>query len=456
MAWGFGEVSAKIGNSLNEVFNFISSLGFSVNPLNTVCTNTTDIFKYYNELTNIRHQIPYDIDGLVFKVSSLDLQERLGIVAKNPRWAIAYKFPAQEAITKLNEIIISVGRTGALTPVAILQPINVGGVVVTRASLHNEDEIHRKDIREGDTVVIKRAGDVIPQVVEVVNKDSRNLLSKPFVMPEFCPVCGSPAIREEDKAVRRCTGRFICKAMLVQSLIHFVSKDAFDISGLGDKQIELFYDLNLIKTPYDIFFLKDHENTITSLEGFGEKSFSNLKSAILKAKNISLERFIYALGIPGVGTKTAQILAKKYININNFINEIKHTKEENKSYQDLINIDSIGNVTAKEILAFFNNEANINVINDLLKVIKVQDYFKEKVASDNIFYGKTVVFTGALTKISRAEAKYLVEKMGGTVTSTVSAKTSFVIVGEKPGSKLKQAKELNVKIISEEEFSKFL
>lgn len=454
MAWGFGELSTNEGDNLSDVFNLLISLGFKVNSLNKICCNIKDLFSYYNSITQKRSEIPYDIDGVVFKINNLILQSRMGVVAKNPRWAIAYKFKAHEVVTKLNKISINVGRTGALTPVAELEPVNIGGVIVSKASLHNEDEVLRKDIREKDIVLVKRAGDVIPQIISVINKDNRDSTSKPFIMPEYCPVCGSKAIKEKDKAVRRCTGRFICKAMITQSLIHFVSKEAFDISGLGEKQIELFFELNLITTPYSIFFLENNKDEIIKLEGFGEKSFNNLQQSINKARTISLERFIYSLGIPTVGIKTSTILAKRYTNITNFFFNMKKIKSDTHYYNELLSIDSIGNVTITEIVVFFDNDTNVEEVNKLISILNIEDFKKEEINRDNIFYEKNVVITGTLENFSRIEIKYLLEKNGATVTNTVSSKTDFVLIGSNPGSKISKAKELNIKIITEEDITK--
>lgn len=454
MAWGFGELSFNECANLSDVFNVLRSLGFNVNDLNQICYNINDIFNYYSLITERRSLIPYDIDGVVFKINNLILQNRMGVVAKNPRWAIAYKFKAHEVITKLNKITINVGRTGALTPVAELEPVNVGGVIVSKASLHNEDEIARKDIREGDSVLVKRAGDVIPQIVKVINKNNRASTSKAFVIPQYCPVCGSKAIREKDKAVRRCTGRFVCKSMIIQSLIHFISKEAFDIIGLGKNQIKLFFELDLIKTPYSIFFLKDFKDKIITIEGFGEKSFNHLQQAIEKAKTISLERFIYALGIPTVGTKTAKIIAKKYINITNFFHHMQKTKSDTNYYNELISIDSIGNITVTEIIGFFENKNNIQEVTRLISILNIKDFEKEEVNKNNIFYEKNVVITGTLNNFSRIEIKYLLEKNGATVINNVNSKTDLVLIGDKPGSKLKKAKELNIKIIKEQDVTK--
>ncbi|MGV3278516.1 NAD-dependent DNA ligase LigA [Rickettsiales bacterium LUAb2] len=447
IAWGFGEITNNNFSNLSEIFNFLNELGFKVNFYNKICNNLEEMQQYYMEILNNRYNIDYDIDGIVFKVNNLHLQNRLGVITKSPRWAIAYKFPAEEAITKVNKINISVGRTGVLTPVAELEPINIGGVIVARATLHNEFEIARKDIREGDTVIVKRAGDVIPKVISVLT-DKRSNEAIPFIMPNKCPVCGSEAILNEGEAIRRCTGHFICKAMIVESLKHFVSKTAFDIDGLGDKQIELFFDLNLIKTPADIFTLNDHKEQIINLEGFGEKSFNNLITAIEKAKVISLARFVYALGVNKVGIKTAELLAKKYKNIRNFINVMQNLL----AFDELININGIGNSVAEDIVEYFNNQQNIKVVEQLLVIITVNDFIELDINLNSYLVNKTIVFTGTLTSLSRNEAKYLAEKNGAIVNSSISSKTDFVVAGESAGSKLKKANELNIKILTEQEF----
>ena len=387
----------------------------------------------------------------------MELQKRLGFLTRTPRWAVAHKFPAEKAITRLNNIRIQVGRTGALTPVADLEPVNVGGVLVSHATLHNEDEIKRKDIRIGDIVVVQRAGDVIPQIVEVLF-DKREKELEEFKFPTVCPLCGAHAIREEDEAVRRCTGGLTCPQQAVERLKHFVSRDAFNIEGLGDKVIEDFYNEKIIKTPYDIFTLEDRNKpqdlfslteslNLENRDGWGKKSVSKLFEAINKSKKISLQKFIYALGIRQVGGATAYLIAKHYHNFRDFMKAMI-----DRDIALLISIDGIGPQMALDIVEFFKEEHNIEVINNLLSVIDVEN-FDEVINNDSLLAGKTVVFTGTLTKFTRNEAKSLALKNGAKVSGSVSGVTDFVVAGENAGSKLKKAEELGIKVISEEEFS---
>ena len=456
VVYTWGEVSNVFWKSQTEFLDFVKSLGFPVNPYNMVCKNEEELLKSFNLLMENRANLPYDIDGIVYKVNDLELQKRLGFLTRTPRWAVAHKFPAEKAITRLNNIRIQVGRTGALTPVADLEPINVGGVLVSHATLHNEDEIKRKDIRIGDMVVIQRAGDVIPQVVEVL-KEKRTKELEEFVFPTICPECGAHAIREEDEAVRRCTGGLTCPQQAVERLKHFVSRDAFNIEGLGDRVIEDFYKEGIIKTPYDIFTLEERnrpldlfsEGQALNLEkrdGWGLKSVSNLFEAINKAKKISLQKFIYALGIRQVGTASAYLIAKHYHNFNVFMNAMR-----DKDIALLISIDGIGPQMALDIVEFFEEEHNVEVINKLIKVVDVDDFY-EVIAENSVLAGKTIVFTGTLVKFTRNEAKSKAISNGAKVSGSVSSATDFVVAGESAGSKLKKAMELGVKVISEDEF----
>ena len=456
VVYTWGEVSNVFWKSQTEFLDFVKSLGFPVNPYNMVCKNEEELLKSFNLLMENRANLPYDIDGIVYKVNDLELQKRLGFLTRTPRWAVAHKFPAEKAITRLNNIRIQVGRTGALTPVADLEPINVGGVLVSHATLHNEDEIKRIVIRFGDLVVIQRAGDVIPQVVEVL-KEKRTKELEEFVFPTICPECGAHAIREEDEAVRRCTGGLTCPQQAVERLKHFVSRDAFNIEGLGDKVIEDFYKEGIIKTPYDIFTLEERnrpldlfsEGQALNLEkrdGWGLKSVSNLFEAINKAKKISLQKFIYALGIRQVGTASAYLIAKHYHNFNVFMNAMR-----DKDIALLISIDGIGPQMALDIVEFFEEEHNIEVINKLIKVVDIDDFY-EVIAENSVLAGKTIVFTGTLVKFTRNEAKSKAISNGAKVSGSVSSATDFVVAGESAGSKLKKAMELGVKVISEDEF----
>jgi DNA ligase (NAD+) len=401
------------------------------------------IMDYYEGVYAARARLPFDIDGVVYKINSVPMQQRLGIVDRDPRWAIAHKFPAEQAKTIIEDIIIQVGRTGALTPVACLKPITVGGVVVSRATLHNQDEITRKDIRIGDTVVIQRAGDVIPQVVEV--DFSQRLLGggPPFSFPTTCPVCGSHAEREEGEAVTRCTGGLICPAQIVERLRHFVSRDAFDIEGLGEKQIEAFYAEGWLHMPADIFKLPEHREVIAQKEGWGKKSVENLMAAIDARRSVPLDRFIYALGIRHVGETTARLLARHYGSL-----------EKVTQLEDVATLDGIGPKVAHALAAFFEEPKNQEMIAALTK--EVQTTPLEAVAANSPVSGKTVVFTGSLTKMTRAEAKARAESLGAKVAGSVSANTDYVVAGEDAGSKLKKATELGIIVLSEDEWLKLI
>lgn len=460
IVYTWGEVSDIRWSSQEEFLNYVASLGFPVNPYNKICHNDKELMDSFDSLMIQRSSLPYDIDGIVYKVNDLELQKRLGFLTRTPRWAIAHKFPAEQAITRLNNIRVQVGRTGALTPVADLEPINVGGVLVSHATLHNEDEIKRKDIRVGDMVVIQRAGDVIPQVVSVL-KDKRTADLPEFQFPHFCPECGAHAIREEDEAVRRCTGGLSCPAQAVERLKHFVSREAFNIEGLGDKVIEDFYKEGIIQTPFDIFTLEQRNqpadlfSSASSLElekreGWGTKSVKKLFEAIEKSKNISLQKFIYALGIRQVGAATAYLIARHYHSFDNFMNAMIQ-----KDLQLLISIDGVGPAMAKDIVEFFNEEHNLFIIRELLKVVHIEDFAGIENTNSEIF-GKTVVFTGTLTSLTRNEAKSKALAFGAKVAGSVSVHTDYVIAGENAGSKLSKAQELGVKIISEEDFIKII
>ncbi len=446
--YAIGEVSEVISDTQSGLNKALKSYGFVVNENVTLAHDLPEAMKFYNKLEKDRHDLSYDIDGVVYKVNRLDYQERLGTVSRSPRWAIAHKFPAEQAITRLEKITIQVGRTGALTPVAELKPVTVGGVVVSRATLHNEDEIVRKDIREGDIVTVQRAGDVIPQIISV-DVTKRDESSKPYHFPENCPVCGGIAIQEEGEAVKRCSNSLFCPAQQIEKLRHFVSRNAFDIEGLGEKQIEAFYKAGLIKTPIDIFELSN--KPISEREGWGKKSAENLFSAIDKSKNISLERFIYALGIRYIGEATAKLLARHYKTMDVWVNAMKEAgNRESDTYRELCNIDGIGPKLISEMVKFFMNPDNINFINELAAKLNIKDV--EVTESNSPLSGKTIVFTGTMALMTRSEAKARAEKLGAKVAGSVSAKTDFVVAGEDAGSKLKKASELGVKIISEEEW----
>lgn len=456
----WGEVSEIVWDSQSQFLEDVRHWGFKTNPYNRICNTTEEMMDYFHYLMENRADLPYDIDGIVYKVDSLALQNRLGFLTRTPRWAIAHKFPAEQAVTRINNIRIQVGRTGALTPVADLEPINVGGVIVSHATLHNEDEIKRKDIRIGDWVVIQRAGDVIPQVVSVV-KEKRSPDTIEFEFPDICPMCGAHAIREEDEAARRCTGGLTCPAQAIERLKHFVSREAFDIEGLGAKIMEEFYNEGIIKNPVDIYTLEKrnlnrHDDLfaqmdegalhLESREGWGKKSVENLFKAINEKRRISLPRFIYALGIRQVGAATSRLIAKNYGSLKHFMNDMVAGNTEK-----LLNIDGIGEAMVNDIVGFFSEEHNIETIKGLLEEIEVEDFVDDTNYSSPIA-GKTVVFTGTLEKMTRAEAKAKALSLGAKVAGSVSKNTDYVVVGADAGSKAKKAQELGVTILSEDEF----
>jgi DNA ligase (NAD+) len=436
----------------SEAIDRLRQWGFSVNPKTRVAKTLEDALAFYDALAKERADLNYDIDGVVYKVNDLALQNRLGFVGRAPRWAIAHKFPAEQAVTTLNAISIQVGRTGALTPVAKLEPITVGGVVVQNATLHNEDEIARKDIRIGDKVIVQRAGDVIPQIVGVVDADRKGRGPK-YKFPDKCPVCGSHATREEGEAVRRCTGGLVCPAQAKERLRHFVSRGAFDIEGLGSKHIESFYEDGLVRNPVDIFKLHRRRKELVEREGWGESSVTNLLNAIEARRTIGLDRFIYALGIPQVGEVTAKLLARHYHTLQDWRTAMLAAAKDRESaeYLDLNNIDQIGESVAGDILDFFAEKHNVEVLDALAKEVAVEEVQAPRAANSPVA-GKTVVFTGALSKMTRDEAKARAEALGAKVASSVSKKTDYVIVGEDAGSKAAKAAELGVKMLSEDEW----
>ena len=449
-AYAWGEASAPIAETHWQALKQFRAWGFSINPLSKLCRGVEAVLAFHREMAARRADLPYDIDGVVYKVNDLDLEERLGFAARAPRWAIAHKFPAQQAQTVLKEIIIQVGRQGSLTPVAVLEPITVGGVVVQRATLHNEDEIARKDIREGDTVIIQRAGDVIPQVVSVV-MERRPRGSKPYVFPQKCPICHSLAVREPGEAARRCTGGLICAAQAVERLRHFVSRDAFDIEGLGAKHIAEFWEDKLIRTPADIFRL-DY-GAIAQREGWGEQSAGKLREAVDARRAITLDRFIYALGIPQVGQQTAKLLARHYRSFKRWRAAMEHAQDhEGEAWRELNDIHGIGEDMATDIAGFFAEKHNHALLDDLLHEVTVADYEGAQAPADSPLAGKTIVFTGTLTAMSRSEAKARAEALGASVSGSVSAKTDYLVVGADAGSKAEKARALGVKTMTEEEW----
>jgi DNA ligase (NAD+) len=446
-AYAWGEASASFARTHDEALARFRSWGFTVNPRSRLCRGIDQALAYYSEIAAERAELPYDIDGVVYKVNDLALQERLGMVSRAPRWAVAQKFPAQQAQTVLLDIGIQVGRQGSLTPVAMLEPITVGGVVVQRATLHNEDEIARKDVRIGDTVVVQRAGDVIPQIVSVV-LDRRPKDAQPYAFPDHCPICGSLAVREPGQVARRCTGGLICAAQAVERLRHFVSRNCFDIEGLGEKHITAFWQDGLIRQPGDIFRL-DPE-VIMKREGWGELSARNLTSAINERRRIAFDRFINALGIPQVGQATARLLARHYRSLANWRHEMGAAQDpESEALAGLVEIGGIGESIAADIIGFFAEPHNRAVLDDLAGEVTVLDYEGPARRTTSPLAGKTIVFTGSLESMSRSEAKARAEALGANVTSSVSAKTDYVVAGADPGSKATKAAALGVKLLDE-------
>ena len=448
-AWGEieGAMPAETQHGMVAAFK---RMGFPTNPLMKRCESLDEMLAVYRGIEAQRASLPYDIDGVVYKVDDLALQRRLGFISRSPRWATAHKFPAEKATTTLLDIDIQVGRTGALTPVAKLEPVTVGGVVVSNATLHNEDEIARKDVRIGDTVIVQRAGDVIPQILGFV-PEKRTANAKPYQFPTLCPICGSHAVREADpktgelEAVRRCTGGLVCPAQAMERLRHFVSRDAFDIEGLGEKQIEAFYRDGIIARPQDIFTLEARDarslKKLKDREGMGETSARNLFAAIAARRTIALNRFIFALGIRHVGETNAKILARHF----RAVEKLRDATEE-----ELTAIEGIGPVVAGSITDFFAEEHNREVVDALLKDVTPEA--PEAVATDSPVAGKTIVFTGALERMSRDEAKAMAESLGAKVSGSVSKKTDLVVAGPGAGSKLADARKHNVEVIDEDEW----
>jgi DNA ligase (NAD+) len=455
-AHSIGNIDEKRFKTHTNFLSFCKKIGFKTNPLTKTLSSVDEIMKSYHYIEEIRSSLDYDIDGIVYKVNDLSLQKRLGSLSSSPRWAIAHKFSSEKATTVIRKIDIQVGRTGALTPVAKLDPVNVGGVLVSNATLHNEDEIIRKDIRLNDTVIIQRAGDVIPQVVEVI-KSKRDKSSKKFVFPDKC-LCGRAAVKDYNEtskkldSVKRCSDTgFNCEFMAREKLKHFVSKEALDIEGFGKKIIEDFWALNFIRLPQDIFSL-DYKK-VEKLEGWGELSVSNLKTAIEKSKSISLAKFIYSLGIRHIGQENAKNLARYFVSIKNFlklcdanlfINEISNLDE----------IDGIGETQVESLKIFFKDKKNNKIVHELSKILNIEDFIEKKI--DSFFSGKNIMFTGGFYAMSRSEAKSLSEALGAKILSSVTKKLDYLIIGSsKPTkSKVDKAKELGIKIIEENEWMK--
>ena len=449
-AHGWGEVSEALGERQGDVLARLAAWGFALAPHARRCASLDEARALHREIEAERPSLDFQIDGVVFKVDRLDWQERLGAAGRAPRWAIAYKFPAEQVETVLHRISISVGRTGALTPVAELEPVHVGGVTVSRATLHNEDEIARKDIRAGDTVVVQRAGDVIPQVVRAI-EEKRPAGSEPFVPPAVCPECGSHAVREEGEAVRRCTGGLICPAQALERLRHFVARDAFDIEGLGAKQIEAFWEEGRVRSPADIFDLESKDGTeefprLAEREGWGETSANNLFQAIEARRRMSLDRLIFALGIRHTGQSIARLLARRFPTLDDW----RAANTASNSMEVLTEIDGIGPVVAQANTEFFAETSNVEILDALSERLDIQPV--EAPAADSPIAGKTVVFTGKLQRITRQEAKARAEALGAQVAGSVSRATDYVVAGEDAGSKLKKAETLDVTVLSEDEW----
>ncbi len=454
IAYTFGyQKGLKLDNQY-DYLKKLSEWGFKTNPLNQLITGIDNLLKNYYEVEKQRADLDFDIDGIVYKVNDFKLQKRLGFVANAPRWAIAHKFSSNKAISKIIDIDIQIGRTGALTPVAKIKPVNIGGVLVSNATLHNEDEISRKDIRVGDTVIVERAGDVIPHILSVDVK-KRKTTSKKFIFPLNCPSCGSKTIKEfnlitkKKDAVRRCSSEgYDCEKISIEKLKHFVSKEAFNIDGFGKKIVESFWKLNLIRLPQDIFQL-DYKK-IEKLDGWGKLSVENLKYSINEKKNISFERFIYALGIRHIGLENAKILSKYFGTFSKFKNLSKNNK-----LSDLMNIDGIGETQVNSIKNFFLNKINLSVLNELEKILSINNAVVK--IKNGLLSNKTFLVTGKLNGISRAEIKSLIEENSGMTVSSVSKKLNYLIVGEKPTTrKVSTAKELKIKIIDQVQFLKML
>ncbi len=454
VAYTFGFEKGLKENNQFDYLKKLSKWGFKINPLNKLISGVENLIKNYHQVEKKRVSLDFDIDGIVYKINEFKLQKRLGNVANAPRWAIAHKFSSNKAISKILDIDIQIGRTGALTPVAKIKPINIGGVLVSNATLHNEDEINRKDIRIGDTVTVERAGDVIPHILSV-DVSKRTEQSIKFSLPDKCPSCGSKTIKEFNKvtkkkdAVRRCSSEdYYCDKITIEKLKHFVSKEAFNIDGLGKKIVEGFWKLKLIKFPQDIFKLEF--NKIEKLEGWGKLSVENLKYSINQKKNISLDRFIFALGIRHIGLENAKLLSKNFISFSNFKNLYKRS-----NYNDLLNIDGIGETQVSSIKNFFQNQINLDVLNELGKVLVVRNATVKK--NNGLLKNKSFLVTGKLNGISRAEVKSLIEENSGATVSSVSSKLNFLITGEKPTKrKVEQAKQLNIKIINQDQFLKLI
>jgi DNA ligase (NAD+) len=467
-AYAWGEYSKSFANTQWEALQLFKKWGFQVCEQIKLLRSSQELEEYFDEMAVKRGDLNFGIDGVVFKLNLIRYQEKLWQTNRVPYWAVAQKFPPERRETILQNIIISVGRTGALTPVAELMPVRLMGTTVSNATLHNQDEVECKDFRIGDTVIMQRAGDVIPQVVSVVI-EKRLFGSEPFIFPESCPICGSKAVREPREAVWKCTGGLTCPAQSLERLKHFISRDAFNIEGLGEKNIELFYDKGLIASPVDIFRLEEllsppslwqqqssYCTPLQEWEGWGELSANNLFKAIRAKRKIALDRFIYALGISQVGEVTAKLLGDNYLSLDNWRDSMSRAVNgDSEYYQHLITIDGIGTVVADSILSFFTEDHNLLVLDKLKKYITVEDYAKQSKVTSPVS-SKIIVFTGDLRNRSRKEAKIEAEKLGAKVGSDVSAKTDYVVAGANPGSKLRKANELGKTVLSENQWEQLI
>ena len=451
LAYAMGAASEAPADTHHDFLDELRRWGFAVNPLSQRLESEDAAEKFQAEIGARRAALAYDIDGVVYKLDRIDWQRRLGFVGRAPRWAVAWKFPAEQAVTKLLDIEIQVGRTGALTPRAVMEPVNVGGVVVRHATLHNEDEIARKDVRIGDTVMLQRAGDVIPQILGVV-LEKRLADSQPYAFPLNCPACGSHAIRDGEDVVRRCTGGLICPAQTAERLRHFVSRRAMDIEGLGEENIQTLFDAALIKSPADIFRLHQKRETLAGFEGWGERKISKLLEAIEARRSVALERFIFALGIRRIGEQNAKLLARHYHSLEAWrAGMIAAHIIGSEAREELGSIQGIGPTIAEELVEFFAEPRNLAALDDLAAEVSPLPV-EETSAADSPFAAKTMVFTGTLEKMTRDEAEALAERLGAKVTKTVSKKTDFVVVGADAGSKAAKAAELGVKVLTEAEW----
>ena len=434
-----------------DFYKYLRKWGFPVNSYARKLNSIDNIMEFYQEVQQVLENLDYEIDGVVYKINRLDWQERLGAVSRSPRWAVAHKFLAEKEQTIVKRIVVQIGRTGVLTPVAELEPVKISGVWVRRATLHNEDYIIEKDIREGDSVIIERAGDVIPKVTNVVKRERLVSVSPPFQMPKSCIECGSEVVRKKNEAAHRCSGGLICPAQAVERLKHFVSRNALDIEGLGGKHIVEFWEKKLIRTPGDIFNLRIKSRNVLAMPGWGEKSFANLVETLNKRSQVELSRLIYALGIPQIGQNAAQLLARNYISFNDWYVAMKKAVNDEKARLELLSIDGIGPGMVDDLLKFFREPHNLSVLDELAESLKITDWVSPAI-SDSFFSGKQIVFTGTLTNMGRSEAKVRAETLGAKVLSSLSSKTDYLVAGDSPGGKLKKAQQIGVSVLTEEDW----